>query len=111
VTIGTFDLPPGFEIVRRSTRRAYASTREHGNVRTRQVREREVRRWTLRYRIAPKGFEYVVHDFWSDSFGALDIDWTPPGESAIRVRFAAPPSVTWRNEHVVSLEIEIEEVL
>jgi hypothetical protein len=111
VTVGTFDLPPGFEFVRRSTRRAYASGRDAGNVRTRQVREREIRRWTLRYRTAPKGFEYVVHDLWTEAKATLDFLWTPPGESEIRVRFGAPPSVTWRNAHVVAIELELEEVL
>lgn len=112
MTFATYSLPPGFGIARRSKRRAYASTRDMGHVRAREVREREVRSWTLPYSKVPRGFaEITWDDFWSVSKGVLDFDWTPPGESAIRVRFAAPPSVTWLNNHIVGMSLELEEVL
>lgn len=112
MTAGTLSLHLGFDVERVSSRRAYSTDRTSGNVRRREITpDREVRRWVVRKSPATAGHIYQVRTLWSDARAVLDIDWTPPDESACRVRFVREPRFTHLGHVLKSVEFELEEVL
>lgn len=112
MTSGTLNMPIPFEVERLSSRRAYSTSRDMGSVRGRQITpDRELRRWRIRVRAGTRGDIYVVRSMWNTCRGALDFDWTPPDESALRVRFSGAPRFVHQNGQLKSAEFTLEEVL
>lgn len=111
MTAGTLSVPLQFPGERASVRRAYRSGREGGNVRARQVQEREMRVWSLQWEPATDGDRYLVRTAFDLAGTVLDLDWTPPNESAIRVRFSEAPRFVQVNAKVWQVSCVLEEVL
>jgi len=62
---------------------------DRGHSRGREINERPLRRWTLTYSSTDLILDEVERA-WAATYGpVLALSYTPPGESAIEVRFAA----------------------
>lgn len=107
----TFSLcPESVEVRNQFT--GVATTVETGHSRARAVVERPLRSWTLTWTIARR--ETVTEIRRQLSFtkgGALTLEWTPPGESAVEVRLARPGiRVSGAGPLTARVQLDFEEV-
>lgn len=108
-----FDLPAEFELTRTSARRAVSSAPEMGVRRARQIAERQIRTFQLKWKNAGEGIFRRLDLLWAATKGnVVPMNFTPPGESQIEVRFAAP-DIAYNRVSVFGgeLALELEEVL
>jgi hypothetical protein len=107
-----FTICPEFAFRRTSRRRRVASPAESGAILRRSLAERELRTWRLRWNRKSAPLVAYVRSIWTQARGAvLPITWTPVGESAVVVRFAAPSfDRVFESGPNGSVEIEFEEV-
>lgn len=86
-TVYTWTMCPA-RLIETSQRRAVQSPIESGQSRARQINERALRRWELVYN-SLDGILDEVERAWATTYGpVLAISYTPPGGSAVEVRFA-----------------------
>lgn len=111
MTAGTLSLVPEAAIERVSHRPAYRAGRERGRVMARQVQERERRQWMVTWGNAHDGDRALILTAFGLAGTARDLDWTPPGESAIRVAFVEPPNIVATGLRRYEIELTLEEVL
>lgn len=108
----TFDICAEFPYTRVSKRRAAFS--DLGGMRqVRQINQRELRVYTLVWDRAPAPLLRRIKALFYATYGpVLAMDYTPEGESAIRVRFARDTMErVFDSTATGSLTIELEEVL
>jgi hypothetical protein len=98
-------------LVETSQRRAVQSPIESGQSRARQINERALRRWELTFD-SIDGILTEVERAWALTFGpVLSISYTPPGGSAVDVRFAEDTlERVRRNAAAGSVTVILEEI-
>jgi len=112
-TVGTFDMCPGFEISEVSERRAVSTPNQSPVVRAREINERPVRIWELRWEKNTSQAIVRIRQLWALTCGpVLNLTWTPPNASAMEVRFADPELPYVRESaNATSITLRLEEVL
>ena len=97
-------------LVETSQRRAIQAPAELNQSRGRQINERELRRWVLTYD-SLAGILTEVERAWTITGGILAISYTPPGGSAVDVRFAEDTlERVRRNPAAGSVTVILEEI-
>lgn len=108
-TVYTWTMCPA-RLVETSQRRAVQSPIESGQSRARQINERALRRWELVYD-SLDGILTEVERAWTITGGILAISYTPPGGSAVDVRFAEDTlERVRRNAAAGSVTVILEEI-
>lgn len=114
MVLATLDIDPAFALTREHRVNVIESDWRHGIHQVEQVSPYEVRTWTVRIPNDPGGTERAkVQAQWDASKGPAGVfEWTPPGGSAVAVRFVADSfQPVQRNGAMHGFEIQLEEAL
>lgn len=98
-------------LVESSVRRSVRSGETSGHSRARQINPRALRRWKLRFENNDK-IVAEIQRLWVLTYGStLNLSYTPPGGSAVEVRFDSGTQSVLREAYAqATIEIVLEEV-
>jgi len=108
-TVYTWTMCPA-RLVETSQRRAVQSPPELNQSRGRQINEREIRRWELTFDNIVGVLDEIERAY-TITGGLLGISYTPPGGSAVEVRFSDDPIVRTRTSAAsAQVTVVLEEI-